>query len=557
MKKVASKNNLIKLFLSFYALLQIYFSKIGGVTYDELGYRFGSKTIIQTLQAILKFDFTLAKSYYSDLEYYGQLLLTPAYLFSHFMSTFVIKGLDYSFISFYSYDDKFYFFSHFFLIIYTSLLLYFIYTLIKSQRNEQFAFLFISFLVLVPIFNGHSLFNLKDIPFALHFFISLLFIDKHASLLKNSYLIENKKIIYFGIIFGSLLNIRINAIPFIGLFILLYLPEIVKKNKLKDYFLSYFKIGSVSVSFLVLLTPSMWIEPISWLKLAIQNQFLLPWPGSTLVNGEFVVATEMTYSYLLTFFFYKLPLNYILLIIVYAGLLITKKNVSNFSQKCLTLLVVINLLFIIFRPTAYDGLRQYLFLVLPMAYIFTETILYFKKKKNILNFVIVLNIFYLISTQSSLAPYNYVYFNELVEENSISLSCENYDGCGNWSTDYWGYSGKNLAKFINNNLEEGFLLVCRPDVSILPYLDDETTNFVYNATVDKPSATKLNYTTTDTTVLKDLKVETFYVASFHRPRLNENSCLLETILKCEDIYIEQTTLRNVKVNVSYLKKCSF
>ena len=39
MKKVASKNNLIKLFLSFYALLQIYFSKIGGVTYDELGYR--------------------------------------------------------------------------------------------------------------------------------------------------------------------------------------------------------------------------------------------------------------------------------------------------------------------------------------------------------------------------------------------------------------------------------------------------------------------------------------------------------------------------------------
>jgi hypothetical protein len=192
-----------------------------------------------------------------------------------------------------------------------------------------------------------------------------------------------------------------------------------------------------------------------------------------------------------------------------------------------------------------------------MTYIFTETILYLKNKKNILNFVIVLNIFYLVSTQFSLAPYNYVYFNELVEENSISLSCENYDGCGNWSTDYWGYSGKNLADYINNNLEEGFLLVCRPDVSILPYLDADTTNFVYNSTFDKPSATKLNYTTTDTTVLKDLKVESFYVASFHRPRLNENSCLLETVLNCEDIYIEQTIMRNVKVNLSYLKKCSF
>ena len=117
------------------------------------------------------------------------------------MSTYAMKGLDYSFISFYSYDDKFYFFSHFFLISYTSLLLYFIYTLIKSQRNEQFAFLFISFLVLVPIFNGHSLFNLKDIPFALHFFIALLFIDKHASIFKNSYPIENKKIIIAYLIY--------------------------------------------------------------------------------------------------------------------------------------------------------------------------------------------------------------------------------------------------------------------------------------------------------------------------------------------------------------------
>ena len=46
----------------------------------------------------------------------------------------------------------------------------------------------------------------------------------------------------------------------------------------------------------------MWIEPISWWKLAIENQFLLKWPGSTVVNGQFIVATEMTYSYLLTFF---------------------------------------------------------------------------------------------------------------------------------------------------------------------------------------------------------------------------------------------------------------
>ena len=68
--------------------------------------------------------------------------------------------------------------------------------------NSLLFYLFL-FLVLVPIFNGHSLFNLKDIPFALHFFIALLFIDKHASLFQNSYPIENKKIILFWYHFWS------------------------------------------------------------------------------------------------------------------------------------------------------------------------------------------------------------------------------------------------------------------------------------------------------------------------------------------------------------------
>ena len=73
-KKIFLKNNLIWFLLSSFIVVNLYFVRKGGVTYDEPGYRFGSKIIIQTLQGIINFDFTLARSYYSDLEYYGQLL---------------------------------------------------------------------------------------------------------------------------------------------------------------------------------------------------------------------------------------------------------------------------------------------------------------------------------------------------------------------------------------------------------------------------------------------------------------------------------------------------
>lgn len=546
----------IKIVLLLFFLHNVYYATLGGATYDELGYRFGSKIIINTFIDILRLDFTSAKSYYSDLEYYGQLVLMPSYLFSHFMSTYILTGLDFSVFKFYSYDDKFYFMSHFFLTIYTIAMLLLIYKLIKSQRNEQIAFWFITFLLLIPSFIGHSLFNLKDIPFALNFFIVILCIDKNYIVLKSNSYLDRKQIIISGIALGALLTIRINAIPFIGIFILFYLREIKKMKKIKDYLISNLKIGCIGIFFLILLTPSMWIEPISWWKLAIENQFLLPWPGSTLVNGNFITATEMTSSYLLSFFFYKMPINFILFTCLFIISLLYKKDVNIFSKNCLYFVVVVNILFIVFRPTAYDGLRQYIFLLLPITYLVTETIFYSKNKRNFFISLLALNLCYLLFTQASLGQYKYVYFNEFVDENSITIDCNNIDGCGDWSSDYWGYSGKQLANFINENINNGFLLVCRPDVSIKTYLDNETTNFIYNSLSDSLSTKKLNYTTTDTTILRDFKLKSFYIATFHRPRLNENSCSLDPKVYCETVYVEKTKLRDTAVNLSSIKKCN-
>ena len=41
---------------------------------------------------------------------------------------------------------------------------------------------------------------------------------------------------------------------------------------------------------LYIISPSAWLNPGSWLVSAIQQQFLHDWSGSTLTNGEFVIA---------------------------------------------------------------------------------------------------------------------------------------------------------------------------------------------------------------------------------------------------------------------------
>ena len=113
-------------------------------------------------------------------------------------------------------------------------------------------------------------------------------------------------------------------------------------------------------------------------------------------------------------------------------------------------------MFIIFKPGVYDGLRQFLFLIPFMALIVSQIMINIGKEFNFNYKLIFIPVFfYLVFTQYGLGQYRYVYFNEFVDINSVAIECENIDGCGSWSSDYWGYSGKELAEYLNKNLVNG------------------------------------------------------------------------------------------------------
>ena len=99
----------------------------------------------------------------------------------------------------------------------------------------------------------------------------------------------------------------------------------------------------------------------------------------------------------------------------------------------------------------------YLLFLIPFLTVFSAGVfLKFIDYKNISLYIFFIPIFiYLMFTQYGLGAYKYVYFNEFVDANEISVDCNNVDGCGNWPTDYWGYSGKEVAEFLNENLLAG------------------------------------------------------------------------------------------------------
>ena len=65
----------------------------------------------------------------------------------------------------------------------------------------------------------------------------------------------------------------------------------------------------------------------------------------------------------------------------------------------------------------------------------------------------------------------YSYFNEFTNLKNISYFCEeNIDGCGNWPTDYWGFTGKSLANEINSLEDPVNVITCKPFHSFNSYL---------------------------------------------------------------------------------------
>lgn len=541
---------LIFIILSSFFIVQFNYINTAGTTYDADGLRFGSNIIIEKIKRISSFNFDFSNLPFSDVEYYGMLVILPAYIFSQFFKRFVSNPND---LGFESIDGVIYYLMNFYLIVYVVVCLYFISKKVRDI-DLRTSLIFIIILIMTPSFSGHSLFNMKDIPYALQFFLFSVYFSEYI----QNHLNNNSKNMNFklGILMGLLLAVRLNGIFFAFLLILIgAIMLIINKNfNFNKFFTDMTVVTLIGFGLLYLLTPSSWVSPIDWIQNAIYQQFFLEWSGSTLTNGEFIIATEMKWYYLFIWFFVKLPIFFHLSVLLYLYVKLKKIKLNILSDISVIFIVSVFLIFAIFKPSVYDGIRQFLFLIPFFVLFATDTFIKYFKHKNINLYVFLIpTILYFSFTQFGLGAYKYVYFNEFVDIEKVSIECNNVDGCGNWPTDYWGFSGREVATYLNNNLMEGdipnkaefawrdnstSLLVCRPNITVDTYLDK---NINYN---------KLT--------LGDFSRSEIITTTFHRPRYEDDSCKLlinEIDYSCSTIYSFSKNIRFSTIKLAHIKEC--
>lgn len=540
-KTNADKTFLLLITITFVKQISDMFN--GGGTYDLFEQWLGAGYIFSKVQAYKNLDFN-NEIFMNDLnvyDFFGYIFMLPAYIIERIVNKFFYSETNLpqnNIDTYFLHEDAQTFFTiHLVLLIYSYFCLILIYIKLKNLTNNNFSLIFMFILFLIPSFGGHMLFNIKDIPFLLNLFLAKLFIIDYFHN-KNINQIKGKNLLKISFIISLSLLTRVNSILFIGfLFIYLLFHNL---DKLKMYIRKTTTVLLLSFVFLIFGSPSSWRNPADWLLQSFLFQSNHPWTGNTLTNGSFVFAQEMTGSYLITWYFYKMPLFIHICFLLFIFLL-KNKDKKNILEIYSFIFIITNfILFPIFKPTAYDGLRHFLFLIPFLAIICSSVLTHAQNlDKRIFNSMLILIFIYGVFTQAGLDQYRYSYFNEFTNLESITKECNNIDGCGNWATDYWGFSGKELSNQLNNKYKDSDLLICEPKHVFVNYIDTNNFNLIE---------------------FKDVvNLTSFYTVSLHRPRFGDDSCefyIANFDINCKTEEVVSRQLRGYEIVFSYIKKCS-
>ncbi len=400
-------------------------------------------------------------------------------------------------------------------------------------------------LALFPRFWGHSFFNPKDIPFAAVFtlatFAGGLLIRFYLSLKREqTYIGVNRTSLYtliFGFLVGLLTGVRIG-----GLFLLFFV------------FFSHLAVSFFSVGFLsfirryfclyalmifswfcttVAVYPASWSNPFLWLWETLLYLSNHGWSGTVLFEGTFIKADSLPWYYLPKWFFLSTPIVFQVLFFIGFIILLFKFFRFYATQKAVSLLLLFQIVFfpliaILKGSTVYDGLRQFLFVLPPVACLtaFAMVWLYtYLKKMTQYASVLVTAALLVVSSpvvfdMITLHPYQYVYFNRL----GGGLASAK----GKYETDYWGLSMREGMEWINNTTKSEARVVASTQLSSASPFADHNVEVISYENFKKHG----------------IVTPFYYIA---RPRWN----FQEKFSKCESVY---SVIRH-DVPLTIVKKC--
>ena len=346
------------------------------------------------------------------------------------------------------YQLYYYNLSHCFAVLYSLGTCYLILDIGKKVKIQNY-WLAPVFLLSTPVFFGHSIFNIKDIPLAFFYSLTTWSILKLSSDFKKGF-ISNKWILISSIIIGVTSSLKFVIYPAL-IFQLIITLFFIKARKIKtfNFIINILKIIFLSIFVVVFTIPASWSHPINFLIEAFNKFSNFPWNSCDFFRGQCIGISSENWSllrYLINWFSLKLTfINFFSIfsaIFILIKILLKIKNKYEFSIRdsirvgFLSQLLIIPILAILNNGNSYNGIRHYLFIFPSLAFLASDTIettFYHLKSKLIKQFLvflfsisILLNIIDIIS----LSPYQYVYFNEIFRNESIT----------NTEIDYWAAS---------------------------------------------------------------------------------------------------------------------
>ncbi len=332
---------------------------------------------------------------------------------------------------------------------------YFFFLIINNRfKSWSLSILGTLFLIVSPRIFANSFFNSKDIVFMSLFVIGIyaliIFFDK-----KNI-----KNVIFFSLISGILINLRIFGLILPLLFIFLYIENIfrIKLDKSKHYLLILYFIISLFL-FIFLTAPNLWNSPLNGFLVTIKNLTQHNLGIYTFYLGEFINTNNPPWHYSFIWIFVSTPLLYIFLFLL-GFVMLLKRTFNNwinaesyfklwsndFELKDLIFLGTFLIPLVIttyFGSVSYDGWRHLYFiypsflLISILGINFIKSYFFKINSNHIYILIIVLlfpNIFWMVKNH----PHQQVYFNYMV----------NRDFNKNFEMDYMGVTNKEALEFV-------------------------------------------------------------------------------------------------------------
>lgn len=335
--------------------------------------------------------------------------------------------------------------------------------------NNWYSVIPVVFILLTPRILGDIPANPKDMPFTVAYFISiaLIFIFTQADSKTNIYL----KNIILGLLFGYTQSLRPLGFTLYPIYFIWSLIS-ARQSREKRINLVFETVTIFFIGMFVMTAtwPAIGYNFLANFKkyLSLGTDFNL-WEGKILYFGQELSSKQIPWHYLPVWLFITTPISHMAMLVI--GLFLAIKKKLQPLHIYLFLVLGLNLaLYFFIRPTLYNGVRHYSFLVLLSSYLAGLILVTLitnlpKIRKYLLMAAVGLYLTVTLFTMYKLHPFENIYFNEL--SGGLQNASKNFD------VDYWDMTyieAANIFKHQSNVQKNSTIFSCGARSALNYYL---------------------------------------------------------------------------------------